>query len=61
VPEAFSAWQLKIEHALEPLEARPPTKVLIKEASAKLKESSALYLLFMEEARKYMALDPPED
>jgi hypothetical protein len=34
---------------------------LIKEASAKLKESSALYLLFMEEARKYMALDPPED
>jgi hypothetical protein len=61
VPKGFEAWQLEIGHALDALEAEPPTKELIREAGARLKKAAALYRAFMEEAREYVALEPPDD
>jgi hypothetical protein len=60
LPEAFSSWQHTMEEAIEALETRPPTREMLRQGSEKLAASSEKYLVFMESARNYVRLEPPE-
>ena len=61
LPGIFSRWQHTLEEAIEAFGATPPTKDGIKEGSERLKAQAGEYLKFMDVARGYVRLDPPDD
>lgn len=60
LPVAFSAWQVAMEEAIDALDTNPPTEDLLRRASERLDISSKNYLVFMDAARTYVRLEPPE-
>lgn len=59
IPTSFSSWQHTMEEAIETLETTPPTKEILQEGGERLTASSGRYLAFMESARDYVRLEPP--
>ena len=62
LPAAYSAWQLAVEEAIEPLEeGLAVAQARLQETGRKIKESAELYVAFMDAAREYVQMDPPKD
>ena len=61
VPEAMISWQVELEKALEILESQPPTTEGFKEGGKRLSDSAGRYVNFMDTARPFVRLEPPDD